>query len=147
VRRVGPSNGLIWSLNSAVQKAKVTESVVDFFNIDKNSKEQTFSSLTSDKIYLLSTDTNEGTKKINFDSLDKYEWTQKNYIQDIDPNTYSLVRGEELVNVLKSIMDLFESHVHNVSTPLVQADPNFLKLKEKINNLENNILNKSIRIN
>ncbi len=147
VRRIGPSNGLIWSLNSAVQKAKVVESVVSFFNIDRNSKEQTFSSLTSDKIYLLSTDTNQGPKKINFDSLDKYEWTQKNYIEDIDPNTYSLVRGEELVNVLKSIMDLFESHVHNVSTPLVQADPNFIKLKEKINNLENNILNKSIRIN
>lgn len=147
IRKIGPSSGLIWSLSSAKQKGKLTETIVELLNIDENSKEQTVASLTSDKIFLLSTDTNETEKKVNFDALNKYEYTQENYIKDIEPNTYSLVRGEELIEVLKVMRDLFQSHVHNITTPLIQSDPNFIKLQEKINNLENNILNKSIRIN
>lgn len=147
VRRIGPSNGLLWSVSSAKQKAKIVSTLKEILNIDENSKEQTFASLTSDKIFLLSTDTNQASKKVNFEALDKYELTQSNYIADIEPNTYSMVRGEELVEVLKIIKDLFESHIHNVTQPLVKADPNYIRLEEKINNLENNILNKSIRIN
>jgi len=147
VRRVGPSNGLVWSSISAKQKVKEKQKYEDVYTIDENSKEQTFASVTSDKIYLLSTDTNESTRKVTFESLNKYELTQENYIKDIEPNTYSLVRGEELVEVLKIMRDLFESHIHNLTTPLIQSDPNFIRLQEKINNLENNILNKSIRIN
>lgn len=146
-RRIGPSNGLLWSLLSAQQKPKETTINEKVLQIDENSLEQTFASLSSDKIFFLSTNTNEINKKIDFESLDKYELTQKNYLEDIEPKTYSLVRGEELVEVLKIIKDLFESHIHNINEPLAKGDTNFIKLQEKINNLENIILNKSIRIN
>jgi len=147
LRDVGPSNGLIWSIASPNQKPTIRENVEQVFKIDENSGEQTFGSLMSDKIFLLSTNTNEIEKKINFDELDKYELTQKNYIQDIEPNTYSVVRGEELIEVLKIMRDLIVSHRHNLMGPLVQKDPNFAKLQERIDNLENSILNRSIRIN
>lgn len=147
IKRVGPGYGLIWSLSSATQKPKILNTVKEVFNIDENSDEQTFASLSSDKIFLISTDTNETEKKINYEALNKYEYTQENYIKDIEPNTYSMVRGEELIEVLKVMRDLFESHIHNITTPLIKSDPNFIKLEEKINNLENIILNKSIRIN
>ena len=113
---------------------------------DKN-QEQTFAALKSDRIYFVSTDTNEFDRVIDFKKIDKYEPTQKNYIQDIEPNTYATVRGEVLVSILKSMMDLFESHQHNLTDPLVKEDPNFLRLQGHINTLENDLLNKSIRIN
>jgi hypothetical protein len=147
VRRIGPSNGLLWSLLAAQQRPKEITINEKVLQIDENSLEQTFASLSGDKIFFLSTNTNETDKKIDFESLDKYELTQKNYLEDIEPKTYSLVRGEELVEVLKIIKDLFESHIHNINKPLAKNDPNFIKLQEKINNIENIVLNKSIRIN
>jgi hypothetical protein len=113
---------------------------------DKN-QEQTFAALKSDKIYFLSTDTNEYEKIVDFTKIDRYEPTQVNYIQDIEPNTYAVVRGEVLVDILKSMMDLFESHQHNLTDPLVKEDPNFMRLQRQINTLENDLLNNSIRIN
>ena len=112
-----------------------------------NNQEQTFSALKSDRIFLLSTDTNEYEKRVDFTKIDKYEPTQVNYVQDIEPNTYAAVRGEVLVDILKAMMDLFESHQHNLTDPLVKEDPNFIRLQNQINTLENDLLNNSIRIN
>jgi hypothetical protein len=110
-------------------------------------REQTFAALKSDRIFFMSTYTNEYQKIIDFKRLDSYEPTQENYIKDIEPNTYALVRGEVLVNVLRSMMDLFESHQHNLTDPLVKEDPNFIRLQSQITTLENDMLNNSIRIN
>jgi hypothetical protein len=140
-------SGLIYSSYSAkppittkkeIQKALVKSDV---------NQEQTFAALKSDRIYFVSTDTNEFEKIIDFKKVDNYEPTQENYIQDIEPNTYALVRGEVLVDVLKAMMDLFESHQHNLTDPLVKEDPNFIRLQNQINTLENDLLNNSIRIN
>ena len=43
--------------------------------------------------------------------------------------------------------NLFESHIHQPASPLVQSDPNFVQLQGLIKNLELELLNKSIRIN
>ena len=139
--------GLIYSwgaVNLPVSNKVNTENVLA--KSDKN-QEQTFAALKSDKIYFLSTDTNEYEKVVDFTKIDKYEPTQVNYVQDIEPNTYAVVRGEVLVEILKSMMDLFESHQHNLTDPLVKEDPNFLRLQRQINTLENDLLNNSIRIN
>jgi len=109
--------------------------------------EQSFSSLRSDKIYFLSTDTNESNKGVDFYGLNKYELTQENYLKDIDPNTYSTVRGENLLEILRAIIDLLNGHQHNLVGPLVQGDPNYVRLMSLYTSLENDILNKSIRIN
>ena len=109
--------------------------------------EQTFATVKSDKIYLISTDTNEYNIPIDFTKIDKYEPTHENYIKDIEPNTYGLVRGEVLIDVLNSIINLMISHQHNLMGPLVQTDPSFVNLMKKISTLENDMLNKSIRTN
>lgn len=125
---------------TSVTKKKVLEESSD--NV-----EQTFATVKSDKIYLISTDTNEYNIPIDFTKIDKYEPTHENYIKDIEPNTYALVRGEVLIDVLQSMIRLITSHQHNLMGPLVQTDPSFVNLMKKITTLENDMLNKSIRTN
>jgi hypothetical protein len=147
VKTKGPQAGLIYSLSSPSPKETTQEKVEDVTILDPNSGEQSFASVTSDKIYFLSSNTNESNLSVPFVKLDKYEYTQQDYINKIDPNTYSTVRGDVLLKFLKTVYNLFESHVHNLATPLIQADPNFIELQDQITTLENDMLNKSIRIN
>ena len=143
----GPINGLVFS------KTKVSPPITPITkkeNVLKDSNipgEQTFSALKSDKIYFLSTDTNESAKTIDFSNLNKYELTQENYLKDIGPNTYSTVRGENLLELLRAMIDLLNGHKHNLMGPLVKGDPNYERLMRLYSSFENDILNKSIRIN
>jgi hypothetical protein len=144
---VGPESGLIYDRISPSAPVSTQTKSTQYLNVEENSEEQTFAAVTSDKIYFLSTKTNEGSKNVNFDSLDSYEYTQNDYLEKIDPNTYRTVRGDVLLKFLKTVYNLFESHVHNMATPLIQADPNFIDLQTQISTLENDMLNNSIRIN
>lgn len=148
VRSVGPNSGLIWSYTSPNPPQKNTKNIKLVPTIEESSNEQTFGSLISDKIFLLSTDTNETDKTIDFQSLDKYEYTQNDYIEKIEPNTYSFVRGEILLNLLYAIIDVLQSHRHNINDPYARTDyPQHNRLMELFLKLENDLLNKSIRIN
>jgi hypothetical protein len=109
-------------------------------------QEQSFASMKGDQVYLISTDTNE-LKPINFKKIDKYEPTHSNFVEDIRPNTYAMVRGEILLDVLTTIVDLLESHQHQPTEPMVKSDPNFIRLQQQISTLQNDLLNESIRIN
>jgi len=144
---VGPESGLIYDKVSPNAPTSTQTKSKNYLNVDPNSTEQTFAAITSDKLYFLSTNTNEGNLNVNFDSLNPYEYTQSDYLEKIDPNTYRTVRGDVLLKFLKTIYNLFESHVHNMATPLIQSDPNFIDLQTQITTLENDMLNNSIRIN
>ena len=101
-------------------------------------------------MYFLSSNTNlptNITNGIDFNIIDKYEPSHTNYVEDIHPNTYASVRGEVLVQILNTMFNLFMSHQHQPTEPLVQDDKNFQNLKRLIETLENDMLNKSIRIN
>lgn len=115
----------------------------------KGSGEQSFSSLSADKIYITSTSPNVGTnvKTINFNDLDEYELSQDDYISTIEPNTYGCVRGENLYNILMAMKNLLDSHIHNINEPLVKTDENWVKLNDLIETMRNDLLNDSIRIN
>lgn len=142
-----PSSTLLFSKNNAVQQPKTNEVKTKDFYIDNNSPEQTFSSLVSDKIYLLSTD-NEQNTTINFNDLDKYEYTQEDYIKKIDLNTYSLVRGEKLIQFLRKLVEVLQKHQHNVVGPYVKTSfDEHNDLDKLLNNIEIDIINKSIKIN
>jgi hypothetical protein len=112
-------------------------------------KEQSFSALVADKTYFLSTDTNEvGKKTVPFNGLDKYDLTQDDYLTKIEPNTYALVRGETLVEFLKQVVTVIERHRHNpTKTMVTNGFEDYTKLKNLVDSLESDILNKSIRIN
>lgn len=145
--RLSPTNDLIWSLNRFKPPVNIVEKVIDDISVDNNN-EQSFASLRSDKIYLISTDANKTKKTIDFSKLNKYELTQEDYVKNFDPNTYSTVRGENLLELIKAIIDVLYNHVHNINDAMVKGtDKDYLKLEELLKNLENDLLNNSIRIN
>jgi len=151
IRKVGPASGLIWSKEKARNESKDVESVENVLVIDPDTAEQTFGAITADKVYILSTDLgdNETSSPVPFIDLDGYEYKQEDYINLIEPNTFSTVRGENLLAVLEAIVNVIYSHVHNPLMP-ISGQPDYQdgnKLKALIKTLENDILNKSIRIN
>lgn len=151
IRRIGPASGLIWSKEKARIETKEIETVEEFVKIDQNSPEQTFGAITADKFYILSTDLgeNETSTPVPFLDLDGYDFKQDDYINLIEPNTYSTVRGENLLAVLEAIIKVLYSHVHNPLMPISgQSDyQDGNSLLQLVKTLENDILNKSIRIN
>ena len=151
VLRVGPSSGLIWSETKAKKEIKEVESIQERIKIDPNSPEQTFGAFMSDKFYLLSTDlgSNESNNPVPFFDLNGYELTQEDYIKRIEPATFSTVRGENLLKLLNKLIEVIFTHRHNPLMPIAgQYDyEQGNDLKELWKTLENDILNKSIRIN
>jgi len=148
VRVVGPGHGLLWSTTQISPPTKKIKKEKLVTKVNTNSPEQSFGSIITDKFYLLSTDTNEAGKSINFNELGKYELSQDDYIQKIQPNTYSVVRGENLLNLLYSIINVLVTHVHNINSPYARQDYEaHKKLIELYEKMENDLLNKSIRIN
>ena len=144
---VGPEHGLVYSHSSFNAPEKEVPKTEMILTETQGNLEQSFSALKSDKIYLLSTDVTNTKTPIDFFNLNKYELTQENYLKDIEPNTFSTVRGENLLNLIRSLVELLNGHHHNLVGPLVQSDPNYIKFMELYNSVEEDILNKSIRIN
>jgi hypothetical protein len=141
-------NALIWSKERITPKVQEIPKQIPYVKQHKNSPEQTFATIKSDKIYFMSTDSNESDKNINFSILNKYEFTQEDYINNIEKNTYSTVRGENLLNILKQMMIVLFDHRHNLTKPMAKEGyDDYHKLVEMIKNMENDILNKSIKIN
>lgn len=110
--------------------------------------DQTFAAITADNILYLST-TNPGVdgKQIDFSLLDKYEYTQEDYITKIIPNTFATVRGEKLIEILELITVILLNHKHGILT-----EPKYFKsaidsLKKLIDRAKQDMLNNSIRIN
>lgn len=141
-------SGLVWSKLKVKVPQKIERNKEEVLKKINNSSEQTFGSLVSDNIFLLSTDTNETDKVIDFNKLDKYSYSQEDFVSKISPNTYALVRGENLIKLLNSILRVLITHRHNPTEPFVQNGyTDFDELKNLITTMENDILNKSIRIN
>ena len=151
VLRIGPSSGLIWSSTRAKAQTNPVTSVEEILTVDPNSPEQTFGSVLADKIFLLSTDlgTNETKNPVPFTDLNGYELTQEDYIKRIEPATFSTVRGENLLKLLNKMIDVIQSHRHNPGLSIMgQYDyKEGNELKDLVKTVEDDILNKSIRIN
>ena len=149
VFKLGPKSGLIWSQTQLTPPVKKRTIKTIQLKTISASPEQTFAALKSDKLFLLSTDTNETEKSINFNVLDKYEYTQEDYVKNIEPNTYSTVRGENLLRLLQQLILVVFNHEHNVQGPPVLNTEfeEYMQLLELLKSIENDLLNKSIRIN
>lgn len=146
--KTSTGSGLVYSIDRLTAPVKKIKENKKSLKKDSTTREQTFGGLTADKIYLISTDTNFTDKKIDFKKLDTYEYSQEDYLERIEPNTYSLVRGEVLLEVLRSMYNVLTSHVHNINKPYVKADYSPHENMEKLfNKLENELLNKSVKTN
>jgi len=145
---VGPKSGLVYSKYSLNPPIKTVTKNVRKVKITPR-KEQTYSALKSDKIYLLSTTSTPPTNELSIDNkkLNPYELTHENYTDDINPHTYATVRGDKLVELIESIVNLIYSHQHNVVGPPVPTDPNYIRLQVLMSSIKKDILNDQIRIN
>jgi hypothetical protein len=143
--RIGPNNGLIWSKNET-SPPSVNSQLIDYKLKVVSKSPQTFSSITSDKIFFLSSKANNNT--INFNALNKYEYNQDDYLKSIDVNSFSLVRGENLIEILKAMLKVLFNHRHNLTKPMVKIGyDEYDSLIELIKTMENDLLNNSIKIN
>lgn len=149
VRNKQVSSGLIFSSQDSDPPIVETETTINVAKEVKSGGEQSFSNLSADRVYITSTSPNVGTnvKTIDFSTLDEYELTQDDYVNKIEPNTYAMVRGENLYNLIIAFKNLMDSHIHNINEPPVQTDPNWVKLNNLIETLRNDLLNDSLRIN
>jgi len=145
---------------SLVYNAKGDDSVPYEFVDDSYSEEQinrideSVALMGGRKLYLLSNQTlGTGTAKkaIDFSDFDVYGITQDKIFSDIEPNTSSLVRGEELMELLNLIVKFLITHVHPYPglppVPVSQDGTSSQDLLKSILEAQQKILNGNIRIN
>ena len=141
-------SSLVYSKDKVNPNTRTVDRTVKVLKTDTTSFEQTFGNITADKIYLLSTDTNFTDKKIDFPVLNTYEYEQSDYIEKIEPNTYSLVRGEILLDFIDALYSVLTGHVHNINKEYVKNGySDHAKLEILYNKLRDELTNKSIKIN
>lgn len=137
------------------QLGPLTESkTFDVQNIGSESNPITYGINVSDISFLLSHDSQiPGTNKIDFDTADfsgnslSLEFIENSII----PNTNSMVRGEQLLNLVELIVKYLVSHVH----PYHGMGPNQVsldgtqsqKILAELFNATETVLNKNLRIN
>jgi len=148
VRGVGRGHGLIFSKEFANPLPSIKTKTIKVLRPEDNKGEQTFSNLISDKMYFVSTSTNKGPKKsVDFTKIDNYEFTQEDYLMEIEPSTYATVRGEVLIQIIKKMYKFLVGHVHNWAEPGHMTTEDMYVLENLIDSMENDLINHSIRIN
>jgi len=125
-----------------------------YFNEEINSVDDSVALMGGRKLYLLSNQTlGTGTSKkvIDFSDFDVYGISQDKIFSDIEPNTSSLVRGEELMELLNLIVKFLITHVHPYPglppVPVSQDGTSSQDLLKSILEAQQKILNGNIRIN
>ena len=141
------THGLVFSLTSIDVPVNKTKVKIPYLK-KVSDTDQTFAAITADNIlYLAQTNPGVDGKQIDFNSLDRYEYTQEDYIKRILPNTFATVRGEKLIEILELMTLILLNHKHGILT-----EPKYFKsaidsLKNLIERAKQDMLNNSIRIN
>jgi len=144
-----PGYGLIWREDNVGKpySTKTTQVPLDQYN----SSPVTFAALGGDKICLLSHESSiPGKGKINFDGT-LYGISNDVYTDEIIPKTSSMVRGEELLELINLIVRFLTTHTHAYPglppVPVTQDGSNTDDLLSQMQNAVNKVLNQYIRLN
>ena len=108
--------------------------------------------MAGDFLYLLSHKTDIPSKsKINLLPKETlYGITQDYFVNNVLPNTDPMVRGNELMKLLKLIVDFLGAHVHNINEapiPIGVDGTQLSEIRKILQDADNSILNQNIRIN
>ena len=148
IRGSEKGSSLVFSKGSVNPPIIETPKKVKKLKVESSKGEQTFASILSDYMYLLSSDVNKGENSlIDLKELDPYEYTQEDYLSRVHPSTYSVVRGETLIKLLYLMYEYMIGHVHNINKPGIYLEEKEKELSEMINNMKTLLINQSIRIN
>jgi len=119
-----------------------------------NNADETVALLGAKKLFLLSnkvSGTGSAKKEITFSDYDIYGIDQDKILNEIEPNTSSLVRGEELMELLNLIVKFLITHVHPYPglppVPVSQDGTSSQDILKAILEAQQKILNGNIRIN
>lgn len=141
--------GLIWKQNSVGTPTNITQKKIPQSAYSPNPV--TYGALASDVLYLLSQNSEIPNKgKINFENS-LYGLSAEQFVDELLPKTSSLVRGEELLELLNLIVQFLITHTHAYpGLPTVEITENQTRantILEKMGNAYNSILNQNIRLN
>lgn len=111
----------------------------------------TYASLGADKLFLLSQQSSKfGLEPINFSDT-AYGISDAKYVTEILPKTSSLVRGEELMELINLIVRFLITHTHSYPglPPLEEGwdGSTSSQILSELQNAANKILNENIRLN
>jgi hypothetical protein len=114
-------------------------------------QESSYGALGSDILFLLSHNSQiPGKGKINFDDT-LYGITPEKFTNELLPKTSSMVRGEELLELINLIVKFLVTHTHAYPglppVPVTQEGTNVQTILTELNNAVNKILSKNIRLN
>ena len=107
--------------------------------------------MASDYLFLLSHNSSiPGKGKINFDNT-LYGISLDQFVDEITPKTSSLVRGEELLELINIIVRFLTTHTHAYPglppVPVTQDGSNVSDMLTEMQNAYTKILNNNIRLN
>jgi hypothetical protein len=141
--------GLIYTKDKVGFPFDVKSTDVPIFKY--NNSPVTFGALGADKICLLShLSSIPGKGKINFDGT-LYGISVEKFADEILPKTSSMVRGEELMELINLIVRFLVTHTHAYPglppVPVTQDGSTSQKILTELQNAVNKILNEDIRIN
>jgi hypothetical protein len=111
----------------------------------------TYGALASDYLFLLSHNSSiPGKGKINFDDT-LYGISLDQFVDEITPKTSSLVRGEELLELINMIVRFLTTHTHAYPglppVSVTQDGSNIPDMLTELQNAYTKILNNNIRLN
>ena len=114
-------------------------------------QESSYGALGSDTLFLVSHNSQiPGKGKINFDDT-LYGITAEKFANELLPKTSSMVRGEELLELINLIVKFLVTHTHAYPglppVPVTQEGTNTQTILTELNNAVNKILSKNIRLN
>ena len=114
-------------------------------------QESSYGALGSDTLFLVSHNSQiPGKGKINFDDT-LYGITPEKFANEFLPKTSSMVRGEELLELINLIVRFLVTHTHASPglppVPVTQDGSNTQAILTELQNAVNKILSKNIRLN
>lgn len=114
-------------------------------------QESSYGALGSDTLFLVSHNSQiPGKGKINFDDT-LYGISPEKFANELLPKTSSMVRGEELLELINLIVRFLVTHTHAYPglppVPVTQDGSNTQAILTELQNAVNKILSKNIRLN
>jgi hypothetical protein len=141
--------GLIYVKNKVGKPIEIKRTIVPqqtYLN-----SQSTYGALASDTLYLLSQSSSiPGKGKINFDDT-LYGISLDKFVDEFLPKTSSLVRGEELLELINLIVRFLTTHTHSYPglppVPVTQDGSSVTDILTEMQNAYTKILNANIRLN
>lgn len=139
---------VIWSKNTVGPQTTTIEDEIE--KSEYKESPVTYASVGGDFLYLLShRSVIPGTNPINLSNT-LYGIPQEKFTDEILKSTNSMVRGEELLKLLRLIVSFLTSHTHNINEAPIQEPLNSVtvsQIETAFNNAYKTVLNQNIRIN